>query len=212
LQTFQEIRQQIISNGLESDFYYKGSDAVYGGYNLEQNPDELAAYIMAVKQIFPNGIPEYLEIGVAACGLVRTMCEFVGIEHVVILDDGSWQYAKRRENLDEIERMTERLTILALNSQSQDAKDRLRETYQNSYPNLVMIDGDHTYNGVWGDINTVLSVATNDTIIAMHDVVSAKDPGVDAAMAQAIVNKLLVLENIFVGDDNKLGIAMLGRA
>ena len=209
LQTYSAIRTQIIANGLESDFYYKGKDAFYGGYNLEQNPDELAQYIFTLKSQYPNGIDHYLEIGVATCGLVRTMCEFVGVSHVVIVDDGSWQSNKRDENLAEIKKLVETLDIVALKSQSQEARDYLENVYKDYSPDVIMIDGDHSYEGVCGDIYTALLIADDMTVIAMHDVESKKDPGVKKAMQTALDTNTLTLGQTIMSNDNPLGIAIL---
>src|SRR5205085_6787157 len=55
-----------------------------GGYHIQQNPAEFANLLMALKG---RPIKSYLQIGNAAGGSERLICEYLGIVDLTIIDD-----------------------------------------------------------------------------------------------------------------------------
>lgn len=141
-----------------------------GNYCLEQAPEELAEYLLFLKDA---KIENYLEIGIAAAGVVRIMIDFFDIQNVSVIDLPYNKVLKeRKENLDYIATQAN-LHIYNGNSTSSEASDFLKDI--NIKYDLILIDGGHDYATVKSDLQMALQYINDGGMIAFHDVVSMPD-------------------------------------
>lgn len=129
-----------------------------GGIHCQQISDEIAP---AIHHILSNmQISTYLEIGVAAGGTTYLFNHFCKLKKIVLVDNNKhWKAIHRDTVLTGIER-TEVIG---------DSHD-LEVIAQVSGPfDLIIIDGDHTYAGVRGDINAYLPMLAQGGVLFLHD-------------------------------------------
>jgi predicted O-methyltransferase YrrM len=138
-----------------------------GGYYIQQNPAELADLIRAM-----NGrqINSYLQIGSAAGGTERFLCEQVGIFDLTIIDDG--QHSKFRiwtdVNKSALEAQGVQVSEYIGSSHNPAAKfflESLGKTFD-----LIGIDGDHSPAGVDMDWKLIERFSKPGTLVWFHDI------------------------------------------
>lgn len=150
-----------------------------GGYQSQQEPPELAAtihYLLSLGRPFRN----YLEIGAAAGGTARLLDDFFRFERLHIIDlnndgmldqDGVPLWTHRKTNLPK-----NNVVEWVGDSQSVEC-DRTLEGWGVDF-DLVLIDGDHSYEGVKADTHTVIPNLADNAIVIFHDVVAPQTEGV----------------------------------
>jgi hypothetical protein len=180
------------------------SASVSGGYNLQQVPEEFAAFLTFIDSQ-PKRVSRYLEIGSASGGFIRCIFERIGFDHAVMIDDGNWQGEQQLAN---IEAFKDKVRRVVTDSHAPLAKLVLHDERPFD---LIMIDGDHSFAGVIQDIDLVLPYANAETLISFHDVHASEEaPEVGPAMWEAIAaGKLKLVANFFKRDAHTpLGIAV----
>jgi predicted O-methyltransferase YrrM len=138
-----------------------------GGYHIQQNPAEFAQLLSALKSKAPAS---YLQIGSAAGGSERLVCEYVGIESLTIIDDA--QHAKfhvwTEVNRPALEAQGVAVRQHIGNSHAAAAREFLALRAQSF--DLVGIDGDHTLAGVRLDWELVQPYLRPGTLVWFHDI------------------------------------------
>ena len=144
----------------------KGSDHIptfgggyEGGIHIQQVPDELAPcieYLLANKAVIHN----YLEIGVAAGGTTFVFNHYFSPDNMVLIDDNSHPKARLRQSIIE---SANYLEILGSSTDPEIIKKSEKEY------DLIIIDGDHSFEGVMNDFNNYSKYLKQGGYIIFHD-------------------------------------------
>ena len=158
-----------------------------GGLGLQQNPEELADFILLLKQ---RRAETYLEIGSASGGMAKLLREEVGFEAVSSIDDGKHPRHGEHPIHNQLVADSHSIEALAwaLKGESFDA---------------VLIDGDHSYEGVKQDIALAMQCSK---LIAVHDTIAC--PEVAQAWAEILATGKVREIARFAGREKPLGIAV----
>ena len=126
-----------------------------------QYPNQFAPYLAHVARL---GVRSYLEIGVRHGGTFLITAEVLEPKRAVAVD-------------------IDRVPALAGHETFQgDSRSRRFERLARSQTwDLVLVDGNHAYEAVRSDVDTVLAHAN---VIALHDIVDQASPGVRRAWAE----------------------------
>jgi hypothetical protein len=206
---FDIIRNKIIENGVEQPFFDK--EAVWGNYCLEQNSYEMTALILFLIEKFPFGMTNYLEIGSASGGFMRTIFEEVKFKTGGSIDNGKWREDVWPKNLEAMQNHGAQILRFTGDSHSENCFHWMKGFVSQYYPNFVFIDGDHSYEGVCKDIEMVLRICPKGTLVGFHDLLCERVPGVAKAFAEKVegTNDFKILAK-FINEDaeNKMGVAV----
>jgi predicted O-methyltransferase YrrM len=126
-----------------------------------QYPNQFAPYLAHVASL---GVRSYLEIGVRHGGTFLITTELLKPERAVGVD------------IDRVPALSEH-EVLQADSRSR----RFRRLARSQTWDLVLVDGNHAYDAVRSDVETVLPHAN---VIALHDIVDQASPGVRRAWAE----------------------------
>lgn len=155
--TVEGIESFIINSGSDSLSVFGGS--FEGGIHIQQIPDELAA---CVKSILDSGeeITSYLEIGAAAGGTTFVFNYYFDLTGIVLIDDNVHPKHVLRSNiLDGVI-----LREIIGNSRDQAVIDQVEGPFD-----LIVIDGDHSYQGVKADLHNYLPFLREGGFLVLHD-------------------------------------------
>lgn len=184
---FKELEEEINKRGISDPRFFGGG--YEGPYRILQNNREFAEYIHWLKEKFNNGIPNYLEIGTATGGNIRTVYELVGFDHAFSIDlDAEGELGVRAANLAAIPAGIH--TLWEGNSHSMEAHIALRLSGQKF--DVAFIDGDHFGPGVQMDVELAYGYMKPDSYMVFHDVVNPYWIGVMHAVQNAIKKRFLV--------------------
>ncbi|CAE8588093.1 unnamed protein product [Polarella glacialis] len=161
------------------------------GLGIWQYPNQLLPLAILLNKY---RVESYLEIGVAAGGTFTFMCELLsswtkpGSFRALGCDPappGSVSYLPQNPFQ---ERFKEWLAASPAVSYKQVYSEFLeRQWLRDNEPpqsfDCVFVDGDHSYEGCWADLQMALRL--HASIIILHDVVNAECPGVCDAWAEA---------------------------
>ena len=197
---FDQTVQKIRNAGTNSLPHFRNGYQFEGGLRLQQNPAEFAALCAYLKTHGPCAT--YLEIGTAGGGTCRFLSEAVGFNKVYSIDDGTHPDAcYQADNL----RHVPNLQCFVGDSHSMAAQDFLQNCISEPV-DIVLIDGDHSYCGVWQDVQLVLKVSRPGTLLVFHDTVACR--GVEQAWLRSVREKLIRPLAEYVGDEAPLGIGV----
>ena len=152
-----EIEQFIVDAGSDSLEVFGGT--YEGGIHIQQVPDELAP---CVKVLLDSGekVQNLLEIGAAAGGTTYLLNHFFGFDNIVLIDDNQhWKYELRPDILKGINRKE-----IVGNSRDQTVIDQVEGQFD-----ILVIDGDHSYQGVNADIENYLPFLREGGFLMLHD-------------------------------------------
>ena len=140
-----------------------------GGYHIQQNPAEFAELLSVLKG---RSIMSYLQIGSAAGGAERLVCEYAGISDLTIIDDGLHPKFSIWTNINRpsIEARGVLVTQHIGNSHGHEAREFLE--FRGKPFDLVGIDGDHTLAGVRADWTLTEPFLKPGTLVWFHDISS----------------------------------------
>lgn len=191
---FALLRETVERVGSDSANFFGGTHD--GGYHIQQNPDEFAALLcFLLNRCKPIGL--YGEIGVAAGGTTRLIHETVGFDRAILMDDGN--HPKHQHFAANVAKLG--YHFIKGDSHSRYVADTLRNYMSVARFDVVMIDGDHSYEGVKQDIELVTPYCSPATLLIFHDTVAC--PGVRRAF-DALPHKLAE----FIGTDQQFGIGV----
>jgi hypothetical protein len=125
-------------------------------HHFQQNIEEVAGM---VELLLTDPPKTYLEIGAGSGNVARVLDDFFDFEKVYLIDDGK-HYGGR---LEQVPKATEWIG----DSHSDACKQALCAMGVNF--DLIMVDGDHRYEGVKADTYLTLPVAADGCWIAFHD-------------------------------------------
>lgn len=162
-----DIQKEIESFGSDS---LKVCGGTYeGGIRLQQIPDEIAPLInYLMNQEEP--INTVLEIGSASGAMSFILHHFLNTERTIIIDDNRHkQHRKRKETLKGVHH-----TEFIGDSHSQEAYNFINDLDLNY--DIIIIDGDHSYEGVKKDTEMYFDFSEYHGYIIYHDIQAC--PGV----------------------------------
>lgn len=164
---FTELLELVRQAGTDNLSHFGNGYVFEGGYSLQQNPEEFAALVCLLRE-HPRG--SYLEIGSASGGVARFLHENVGYGSMLSIDDGlHHRYPELAVNFS-----TFRIDHLRADSHSDEAKSWLAERVVRQI-DVAFIDGDHTYEGAWMDVELVRPHLGKGSLVIMHDTVAVGD-------------------------------------
>lgn len=154
------IEQFVIAAGSDSVQVFGG--AFEGGIQAQQIPDEIAPCILALLES-KKQINNYLEIGAAAGGTTFLFNHFFKPERIVLIDDNRhWKAHIRPYVLRDIPHEE----IIGI-SQSEGTVEALKDLGLKF--DVILIDGDHSYNGVKLDTVLYLPYLRPGGFLIFHD-------------------------------------------
>lgn len=201
---FESIRRHVLTLGIDDPFF--DEEGFVGGYWLQQNSYEFTAFILFLRELFPDGMDRFVEIGTAAGGFARALFELVGMQSYISIDDGKWRSEKTQENLDHIFAETK---LFRGDSHSKECADWLAKELADYQGNTDMffIDGDHSYEGVKKDIFLGQRLLPTKTLLGFHDIACSRTPGVTKAYGE--IKEKLIMGQFIHTVPNKMGIGVL---
>lgn len=145
-----------------------------GGFRLQQVPEEIAPCLLDLinrKKKFKS----YLEIGSAAGGTAFLFNHFFEFERMVLIDDNT--YLKRTRQLELRKKILNGISYTEIigDSKSQEVIDKIK--VMNETFDIMLIDGDHTYNGVKADVTLYLKYLSKGGYLILHDIVACSGVG-----------------------------------
>lgn len=195
----EEIKQFIIDAGSDSLAVFGG--AYEGGIHIQQVPDELAPCILA---ILNSGvaIESVLEIGAASGGTTFVVDHFFKPGAVVLIDDNTHpKHTLRPDILKDVARQE-----IIGNSRHQAVIDQVKGPFD-----LLIIDGDHSYEGVKADIDNYLPLLRKGGFLLLHDSI-LPDWGVPRMVKELKEGTDVLLVDEYVSQDGpKCGVALFRK-
>lgn len=194
-----EIQEFIQNAGSDNLSVFSGK--FEGGVHCQQVPDEFAQAIAAMQE-YQREIDNYLEIGVAAGGTTYHMDYFFSPENIVLIDDNMHIKAPLRAEI--LAGIPARKEIIG-----KSGSDRVKQEVAalGLKYDLIIIDGDHTYEGVKADVENYLPWLADGGFLMFHDS-ALPDWGVMAVVAELKGSKDLE----FIGEYKSTMRAPLGIA
>ncbi len=175
----------------------------HGGVNLQQIPDEITPCLYYLHIATGGKIKNYLEIGAASGGLTYLVNEIFSPEVIILVDDNKHGKSKWRKG---ILKDVKREEIIG-DSQS----DKIIQAVKNYCIlfDLVVVDADHRYMGVYNDINNYKHVCQD--FLMVHDTVACK--GVKKAFEEFKEDYSFEFMEEFISESNlnPLGIGLFRR-
>ncbi|MDQ1560098.1 MAG: hypothetical protein QOD32_3158 [Pyrinomonadaceae bacterium] len=197
---FVRVRDLIRAAGTDSLSHFGNGYTHEGGLCLQQNPDEFAALCLNLKERAP--FANYMEIGSASGGACLILQQEIGFGRVYSLDNGEHPRAvEQKRNFSQIPNFQQFLG----DSHSAAARDYLQQHLDGKL-DVAFIDGDHSYEGVWQDIELTLPFCRPGTVMILHDTVACD--GVERAWLRCVREKLVKPVAEYVGEERPLGIGV----
>lgn len=195
---FGPLRDLICESGTDCLRHFGNGYLLEGGLALQQNPDEFAALCLFLKE--RGSFSTYLEIGSASGGTGFFLSRELGFDVAMSIDDGEhWRVSEQKVNLAGFKGFVG-------SSHSPEAAAFLEATLEGLPLDLAFVDGDHTEEGVWKDIEMLLPFCVPGTLIVVHDTKACA--GVEIAWLRATWTGIITPLAEFVGDQKPLGIGV----
>ncbi|MDQ2999894.1 MAG: class I SAM-dependent methyltransferase [Fibrobacterota bacterium] len=144
-----------------------------GGYHVQQDAAELAGLVDALKAY---RVETYLQIGCAAGGTERFICETLGIKELAVIDIG--EHPKFPVWIEQNKPALEAQGA-KVNQHIGDSHDEAAEvflaTLDREY-DIIGIDGDHSPAGVRMDWALIMPYLKPGTLVWFHDIASENLP------------------------------------
>lgn len=197
---FAEVRDRIRESGTDSLSYFGNGYSHEGGLYLQQNPDEFAALTLFLRERGPHAT--YMEIGSASGGACFFLHKELGFQRLLSLDNGEHP---RAVSQDEHFSQITNLRRFRGDSHSESARHFLEENAEGGI-DVAFIDGDHSAEGVWQDLELTLLFSRPGTLVVLHDTVACE--GVTSAWLKGAAQKIFRPLAEFAGREKPLGIAV----
>jgi cephalosporin hydroxylase len=148
-----------------------------------QNPQEIRRLIERVQELKPKTI---LEVGTARCGTLFLFCQSAAEDAEIVSLD--LPYGKNGGGFPEwkgpiyqlFARSDQQLTLLRANSHFEESRTRVERAVRGKKFDLIMIDADHSYEGVKRDFELYSPLVSERGIVVLHDVLPNRfDPEID---------------------------------
>ncbi len=161
----QQIIDDINAAGLAEKGFGDGGHV--GGYLMQQDPGEFAALVLALHRLGP--ITSYLQVGSAAGGSERFLCERLGIRQLTIIDMGDHPQFSTWQNQNKPALQNLGVEVVEHIGDSHDEAAAEFMTRIGKF-DLIGIDGDHTPAGVRMDWDLITSALRPGSLVWFHDI------------------------------------------
>lgn len=148
-----------------------------------QNSPEIRRLIEKVQELKPRTI---LEVGTARGGTLLLFCQSGAEDAEIISLDlphgkNGGGYPKWKEPIYQLfARPEQRLTLLRANSHLEESRKRVERVIHGKKFDLIMIDADHSYQGVKRDFELYSPLVSERGIMILHDILPNRfDPEID---------------------------------
>lgn len=178
-----------------------------GGIHLQQVPDEIAPLLHDLLDLQSGRqFENYLEIGAAAGGTAYLFDYFFGFRNIILIDDNKHKKWTLRHNILKDVKYQEFIG----DSHSSEAH-QFADTAGDGPYDMILIDGDHSYEGVKKDAETYLGMLNLKGFVMFHD--TQASPGVKKFFREMKVNKYFKLVKEYVSETHHrpCGIGLLQR-
>lgn len=176
-----------------------------GGYNIQQDPGELADLVLALSG---RGLRSYLQVGSAAGGSERFLCERLCIPRLTIVDDGKHP---KFPVWTSVNRPALAARGVAISQYIGDSHGRGARRYlarRRTRFDLVGIDGDHSPAGVRSDWELVQPCLRPGTLVWFHDLAAERLPPGQRGAAR-VWRRLRERHEVVLETVRRLGIGLL---
>lgn len=165
---YHEILEHVLKCGSNNLGAFGGN--FEGGYNLQQVPEEISS---CLKTIIDGNhkISRYLEIGCASLGLTRLISDILQPEEILTIDLEDNDWPNKKDNIESIIKQSKTFNRIIGNSHN--------IKFINYKFDLIVIDGDHSYNGVKEDYLYYSKFLDDNGWLFFHD--THNIPGVDVS-------------------------------
>lgn len=159
------------------------ADPFGAGIRPMQEPIELAGLIQQIADRKPKTI---LEIGTARGGTLLLMCRFAAPDATIISVDlpygrnGGGYPTWKEPYYQDFAQREQNLHLLRADSHASSTIDRIRDILGDEMLDFILIDADHSYEGVRRDYENYRPLLSPNGLIALHDVLpNERDPSID---------------------------------
>lgn len=202
-----QIKDTIIELGSISPEYFKNK--YKGGLELQQVPDELDQLSRALIQKYSGNKINYLEIGVGSCGTLIFLTYLFkknNIEASLYAIDNLNHY-----HMGLFENQKSRIKWcqdnIGLNFYNMDTgKPEFSDWLKNKSFDVILVDGDHSFEGCLWDFTQCVRSLKNDGWIILHDITSDACPGVREVFE---LNKNVFKKSYIYSNSTTCGIGVL---
>ncbi|MBX2848862.1 MAG: class I SAM-dependent methyltransferase [Acidiferrobacterales bacterium] len=193
------------------DFIWRAAD---GFYRPIQQPDELTRLIELVAKRNPKSV---LEIGTANGGTLFLFCRAASNKATIVSIDlpgginGGGYPSWKTPLYQKFAKEDQQLHLLRLNSHEKSSLDAVRECSPMGTYELIMIDADHSYEGVKRDFELYSKLVEENGIMILHDVIPNRfDPSIQVNLFWEEIKKLKRTEEIvFSHNQGNMGIGIV---
>jgi cephalosporin hydroxylase len=201
---FRALVQDVREAGTDSLEHFGNGYTHAGGYALQQNPEELAAFVYLLRERTRIGHARYLEIGSASGGTLRFLAERVSFKgRMWSIDDKAHpRSGEQWPNWRDID-----VSQICGDSHSLECAALAHRDLGPPVLTVVFIDGDHTYAGVTADVALVRRYLSAGSLIAFHDTVANED--VKRAFEETATTSGMHAIAHYVGAEKPLGIGVV---
>lgn len=192
----EQIQQAGIAEGFGSQYT--------GPYKMQQDPGEFAQLVAILKDRKPQS---YLQVGSAAGGSERFICEQVGIKHLYIVDMGDHPEFPTWREVNGPALQSQGVTIV---EHIGDSHDEAAEVFVKMVGkvDLVGIDGDHTPAGARMDWELIIPCLRPGTLVWLHDVATHNMRPCDAGAGE-VFEKLKERHKVLLDVQDMYGIGLV---
>ena len=208
MKTFKEILEFVLDAG--SNHLYVFGGKFQGGYELQQDPEEITQFLHEFQK---TKIENFIEIGVAAGGNTRVLCDFLDIKNIYTIDLNEHPSINDRSNPGARDK----------NFSSLKNHGTLNNFYGDSHSieafawlekhkvqfDMAFIDGDHTFDGIKMDTELVIKFIKPGGLIVFHDtLIDVGSSQFDFEMRNGLFKNVVFLKNYCSGKRTQKGISI----
>lgn len=154
-----------------------------------QNPEELFRFVSRVRDLKPRRL---LEIGTANGGTLYLLCRVAGPSATILsvdLPGGQWGGGYSRLQIPFYRRFArdqQRVVLIRGDSHSPDTVEKVQAGIGPQQKlDVVLVDGDHSYDGVRSDFESYWPLLRSGGLMAFHDIaVTADNQGLQLGVAE----------------------------
>lgn len=152
--------EKVLAAGSDSTVYFGG--AYTGGWCVQQVPEEIAEALDVAKTY---GVTDYLEIGAASGGTTALVESLLAPQTITIIDDNQHPRAAIRHQI--LAGGKTPITEIIGDSHTDEVWEKVAEL--GLMFDFVLIDGDHTTEGILQDVERVKPFLTVGALVMFHD-------------------------------------------
>lgn len=181
------VRNALARNGFSSDPATAVQDVCKGplgaGIRPMQDPMELTELVRRIKEIRPKRV---LEIGTARGGTLLLLCRFAAPDATIVSVDlpygrnGGGYPRWKEKHYRTFPQPDQELHLLRADSHARETVDRVSAIAGPEGFDFILIDADHSYEGVKRDYLNYSPLLSDRGLLALHDVLpNESDPSID---------------------------------